>query len=156
MRRCASRTQSYGRSERSCARPQSISRARPTGEQPLPVRRRPRAVRPPGGRRPARGLDTHVHRDSDATYGVPRVTAELRDGGGQAVTHERVARVMRAIGLAGVRLRRQQRTTVADPAAAEAPNLIGRDFTAPAVNEKYVGTSRTCRSAARNRSIPRP
>jgi transposase InsO family protein len=81
----------------------------------------------------------HVHRDSDGTYGVPRVTAELRDGGGQAVNHKRVARVMRAIGLAGVRLRRRHRTTVADPAAAKAPDLIGRDFTAPAVNAKYVG-----------------
>jgi transposase InsO family protein len=81
----------------------------------------------------------HVHRDSDGTYGVPRVTAELRDGGDQAVNHKRVARVMRAIGLAGVRLRRRHRTTVADPAAAKAPDLIGRDFTAPAVNAKYVG-----------------
>jgi hypothetical protein len=81
----------------------------------------------------------HVHRDSDGTYGVPRVTAELRDGGGQTVNHKRVARVMRAIGLAGVRLRRRHRTTVADPAAVKAPDLIGRDFTAPAVNAKYVG-----------------
>ncbi|MFE7268765.1 DDE-type integrase/transposase/recombinase [Streptomyces sp. NPDC057592] len=39
----------------------------------------------------------------------------------------------------GVRLRRRHRTTVADPAAAKAPDLIGRDFTATAVNAKYVG-----------------
>jgi transposase InsO family protein len=30
-------------------------------------------------------------------------------------------------------------TTIADPAAAKARDLIGRDFTAPAVNERYVG-----------------
>ncbi len=46
---------------------------------------------------------------------------------------------MRTIGLEGVRLRRRHRTTVADPAAAKAPDLIGRDFTAAAVNTKYVG-----------------
>ncbi|MET8221668.1 IS3 family transposase [Streptomyces hirsutus] len=80
-----------------------------------------------------------VHKDSDGAYGVPRVTAELRDEGGQVVNHKRVARIMRAIGLEGVRLRRGHRTTVPDPAAAKAPDLIGRDFTAEAPNTKYVG-----------------
>ncbi|MCX4967261.1 IS3 family transposase [Streptomyces sp. NBC_00654] len=80
-----------------------------------------------------------VHEDSDGTYGAPRITAELRDDGGQAVNHKRVARIMRTIGLEGVRLRRRQRTTVADPAAPKAPDLIGRDFTATAPNTKYVG-----------------
>ncbi|MEU3906497.1 DDE-type integrase/transposase/recombinase [Streptomyces goshikiensis] len=46
---------------------------------------------------------------------------------------------MRTIGLEGVRLRRRHRTTVADQAAAKAPDLIGRDFTAAEVNTKYVG-----------------
>jgi hypothetical protein len=46
-----------------------------------------------------------IHRDSTGTYGVPRITAELRDAG-HAVNHKRVARVMRGIGLAGLRLRR--------------------------------------------------
>ncbi|MGW0730715.1 IS3 family transposase [Streptomyces mirabilis] len=79
-----------------------------------------------------------VHRDSDGTYGVPRITAELRDDG-RAVNHKRVARVMRTIGLTGVRLRRRHRTTVPAPSAAKAPDLIGRDFTATAPNTKYVG-----------------
>ncbi len=80
-----------------------------------------------------------VHEDSDGTYGVPRITAELRDSDGQAVNHKRVSRIMRTTGLAGLRLRRRHRTTVPDPAAAKAPDLIGRDFTASAVNTKYVG-----------------
>ncbi|WP_078585371.1 IS3 family transposase [Streptomyces anulatus] len=80
-----------------------------------------------------------VHQDSDGTYGVPRVTAELRDGDGLAVNHKRVARIMRTIGLEGVRLRRRHRTTVPDPATAKAPDLIGRDFTAEVPNAKYVG-----------------
>ncbi|MCK8438525.1 IS3 family transposase [Streptomyces sp. D2-8] len=79
-----------------------------------------------------------VHRESDGTYGVPRITAELREAG-ERVNHKRIARLMRAAGLAGVRLRRRHRTTVADPAAAKAPDLIGRDFTAREPNTKYVG-----------------
>ncbi|MFJ2598665.1 IS3 family transposase [Streptomyces erythrochromogenes] len=79
-----------------------------------------------------------VHRESDGTYGVPRITAELREDG-ERVNHKRIARVMRRIGLAGVRLRRRHRTTTPDPAAAKAPDLIGRDFTAAEPNTKYVG-----------------
>ncbi len=79
-----------------------------------------------------------VHQDSDGTYGAPRITAELRDEG-ERINHKRVARIMRTIGLEGVRLRRRHRTTVADQSAAKAPDLIGRDFTAAAVNTKYVG-----------------
>ncbi len=79
-----------------------------------------------------------MHRESDGTYGVPRITAELREAG-ERINHKRIARVMRGAGLAGVRLRRRHRTTVADPAAARAPDLIGRDFTASEPNTKYVG-----------------
>jgi transposase InsO family protein len=75
---------------------------------------------------------------ADTTYGVPRITAELRDNG-TLVNHKRVERVMRGIGLQGLRLRRRTRTTIADPAAVKAPDLIGRDFTAPAPNRRYVG-----------------
>jgi transposase InsO family protein len=79
-----------------------------------------------------------AHRESDGTYGVPRISAELREDG-ERVNHKRIARVMRGIGLAGVRLRRRHRTTVPDLAAEKAPDLIGRAFTASAVNTKYVG-----------------
>ena len=74
----------------------------------------------------------------DGTYGAPRVTAELHDDG-QRINHKKVARVMRRHHLRGLRLRRRVQTTVADPAAVKAPDLIGRDFTAPAVNQRYVG-----------------
>jgi transposase InsO family protein len=79
-----------------------------------------------------------IHRESDGTYGVPRITAELRDAG-HVVNHKRVARVMRGIGLTGVRLRRRHRTTIGDPAAAKASDLLQRDFTAQAPNTRYVG-----------------
>ncbi|WP_331754347.1 IS3 family transposase [Streptomyces sp. NBC_00826] len=68
-----------------------------------------------------------VHQDSDGTYGAPRITAELRDEGGPVVNHKRVARIMRSIGLEGVRLRRRHRTTVADQTAAKAPVNLPRD-----------------------------
>ncbi|MFI6864344.1 IS3 family transposase [Streptomyces sp. NPDC050421] len=80
-----------------------------------------------------------VHQESDGTYGAPRITAELRERCGEAVNHKRVARIMRASGIEGVRLRRRHRTTVPDPAGARAPDLIGRDFTAGEPNTKYVG-----------------
>ena len=67
-----------------------------------------------------------------------RIAAELREVG-EHVNHKRIARVMRSIGLEGVRLRRRHRTTVPDAAAAKAPDLIGRDFTADEPNQKYVG-----------------
>ncbi|GAA2339308.1 IS3 family transposase [Dactylosporangium salmoneum] len=66
-----------------------------------------------------------VHAASDGTYGAPRITAELRERG-ERVNHKRIARLMRGAGLQGLRLRRRHRTTVPDPAAAKAPDLIGR------------------------------
>lgn len=79
-----------------------------------------------------------VHTASDGTYGVPRITAELRDGGGP-VNHKKVTRLLKAAGITGLRLRRKHRTTIADPTTAKAPDLVGRDFTADAVNTRYVG-----------------
>ncbi|WP_276324245.1 DDE-type integrase/transposase/recombinase [Streptomyces albidoflavus] len=79
------------------------------------------------------------HQESDGTYGVPRITAELREASCEVVDHKRVARIMRASGIEGVRLHRRHRTTVPSSAAAKAPDLIGRGFTAKARNKKYVG-----------------
>ncbi|MET9834782.1 IS3 family transposase [Streptomyces sp. NPDC006385] len=79
-----------------------------------------------------------VHREPDGTYGVRRITAGLRDDG-ERINHKRMARVMRSTGLAGVRLRRGHRTTIADSSAVKAPDLIGRDYPASEPNTKYVG-----------------
>jgi transposase InsO family protein len=79
-----------------------------------------------------------VHAEWDGTYGRPRITAELRDDG-ERVNHERVGRVMRKYGIAGLRLRRRQVTTMPEPSAIPVPDLLGRDFTANAPNTKYVG-----------------
>lgn len=80
----------------------------------------------------------------DRVYGAPRVTAELNAPAtalhdGARVNHKRVARVMREHGLAGIRLRRRVKTTIPEPADQKVPDLLKRDFTAPAVNRRYVG-----------------
>ena len=47
--------------------------------------------------------------------------------------------VMREHGIAGLRLRRRVRTTVPEPADQKVPDLLHRDFTADAANQRYVG-----------------
>ena len=79
--------------------------------------------------------------DIDTVQGGPRITAELNDGAPPEtrVNHKRVARVMRQAQIAGLRLRRRVRTTVPEPAEQTVPDLLGRDFTASAPNQRYVG-----------------
>ncbi|MEV8480094.1 IS3 family transposase [Streptomyces sp. NPDC051173] len=79
-----------------------------------------------------------VHAEWDGTYGRPRITADLREDG-ERVNHKRVGRVMRKYGIAGLRLRKRQVTTLPEPSATPMPDLVGRDFTASAPNTKYVG-----------------
>ena len=78
---------------------------------------------------------------TDRTQGAPRITAELNDGvpASARVNHKRVARVMREHDIAGFRLRRRVRTTVPEPSDQKFPDLIKRNFTAPAINQVYVG-----------------
>ncbi|MFD9293332.1 IS3 family transposase [Streptomyces sp. NPDC060030] len=80
-----------------------------------------------------------VHQGSGGTYGAPRTTAELREEGGKVVNDKQVARIMRSVGLQGGHLRRRHRTTVEDQASPKAPDLIGLELTAAAVNTKCVG-----------------
>ena len=78
---------------------------------------------------------------TDRACGAPRITAELNDGAApdQRVNHKRVARVMRAHGIAGIRLRRRVRTTIPEPSNQIVPDLLMRDFTAQRANTTYVG-----------------
>jgi putative transposase len=80
-----------------------------------------------------------VHARSRQTYGAPRIHADLA-ARGIAVGRKRVARLMRTANLIGCgRRRRVVRTTVADPTATPAPNVVCRDFYPNAPNRLWVG-----------------
>jgi transposase InsO family protein len=68
-----------------------------------------------------------AHRASRGTYGAPRITRALRKQG-RRVSRKRVARLMRQRGIVGRARRRRKRTTIADPAAARAADVLQRDF----------------------------
>jgi putative transposase len=78
-----------------------------------------------------------IHACTRGTYGVPRVHAELRDDGVR-VGRKRVARLMRAAGLAGVSRRKHTVTTVRGRKAHGIPDLVTRDFTASGPNRLWV------------------
>jgi transposase InsO family protein len=69
---------------------------------------------------------TSLYTESKGTYGSPRVHQMLRRDG--SCGKRRVARLMRAAGLEGRRKKRWRTTTIADPAAERARDLIQRDF----------------------------
>ncbi len=80
---------------------------------------------------------TVVHFESKATYGWPRVHAELRHRGIQA-SRKRVARLMRDAGLSGMVRRRRGGTTVSVPGIATAPDRVRRDFNPTDPNRLWV------------------
>ncbi len=77
------------------------------------------------------GRIREIHAVSRRTYGAPRIHAELA-AEGTAVGRKRIARLMRGANLAGVSRRKGPRTTRRREAARPAPDLVERDFTAPA------------------------
>jgi putative transposase len=79
---------------------------------------------------------TEVHAASRATYGAPRVHAELRLGLGLACGRKRVARLMRSAGLTGVCHRRKHRR--AGPAPAVHEDLVQRRFVADTPDRLWV------------------
>jgi putative transposase len=83
------------------------------------------------------GRIQHIHERSRATYGVPRVHAELA-ADGVHVGRKRVARLMKLARLEGVSPRKSTFTTVRDPKARPAPDLVDREFTATAPNQLWV------------------
>ncbi|GHP00851.1 transposase [Reticulibacter mediterranei] len=70
-------------------------------------------------------------------YGSPRVRAELQ-GQGIRCSKQRVARLMRQAGLRAVHKQRRVCTTDSHHNDPVAPNLLQRDFTAPAPNRKWL------------------
>jgi putative transposase len=78
-----------------------------------------------------------IHRRSHATYGAPRIHAELA-AQGIHVGRKRVARLMAAARICGESRRKWLTTTVRYPRARPAPDLVERNFTAAAPNQLWV------------------
>jgi putative transposase len=91
-------------------------------------RRRMMSVRKREDEKLQQRIRTIYHR-SRQTYGAPRIHAELQDEGTR-VGRKRVARLMKASGLAGVSRRKSTTTTRRDRSARPAPDLVDRQFVA--------------------------
>jgi putative transposase len=79
-----------------------------------------------------------VHTMSDATYGMPRIRAEINDQGLMVGRH-RIARLMRVHGIRGVCRRRGFIvTTNKERTAKAAPDLVKREFFASRPNQLWV------------------
>lgn len=79
-----------------------------------------------------------IHVESDRTYGMPRVRAELMDRGIR-VARQRVARLMRCHGIQGVSRRRGYVVTTRREASQRpAPDLVKRSFVADGPDQLWV------------------
>ena len=159
---CAGRTGGCARNARFWQEPRLGSRGRPDREvYPLMSANQPRfrvttmgrtlGVSPSGyyawcRRAPAARAEADavllarvqaIHARSRGMYSAPRIRAELA-AGGVAVGRKRVARVMRAAGLAGVSRRRGPRTTRRDSQARPAPDRVNRRLEAAAPNRLWL------------------
>ena len=98
-----------------------------------------------------RGLSTRAQRDlqlrikiraffaaSGNRYGRPRLWKDLQEDG-EAVSEKRVARLMHEDGIQGRVRRRFKLTTMSDHDDPIAPNVLDRQFTAAAPNQRWVG-----------------
>jgi len=83
-------------------------------------------------------LIREIHRESDGTYGAPRIHAELTLELGIRCSKKRVARLMRKEGLVGVHRRKNSGCTKRDPARPIYPDLVERCFTATEPNQLWV------------------
>jgi putative transposase len=84
-----------------------------------------------------KALIAAVHADNYSVYGVRKIWHELHRQGHQ-VARCTVQRLMRELGLSGAVRGKKIRTTVCDPAAERAPDLVKRAFVAAAPNRVWV------------------
>jgi putative transposase len=78
-----------------------------------------------------------------SVYGRRKLTRAARNAG-LDVGRDQVARLMRAEGIRGASRSKKRFTTHADPGVVRAPDLVQRDFTATAPNEKWVADFTYC------------
>jgi putative transposase len=99
------------------------------------------AVRPPAPRAVQDAALTEqiaeIHRARRKVYGAPRIQGELADRGVRVGT-KRVARLMRNAQISGLQEKKWKSTTVRVPGVRVADDLLDRDFTATAPNQRWV------------------
>jgi transposase InsO family protein len=78
-----------------------------------------------------------------SVYGRRKLTKAARKAG-HDVGRDQVARLMRQFGIRGASRSTKRYTTRSDPAHVRAPDLVQRDFTATAPNEKWVADFTYC------------
>jgi transposase InsO family protein len=76
---------------------------------------------------------------SKGRYGSPRIHRDLRDDHQQCVSRKRVIRLMQVEGLKARVRKRVKGTTMSDHDQPVAANLLDRQFTADAPNQRWVG-----------------
>ena len=79
-----------------------------------------------------------IHADSRGVYGAPRIHAELRLEHDVRVGRKRVARLMAAAAISGVRPRKRYQTTIRIPGIAPATDLVERQFKPERPNVLWV------------------
>jgi putative transposase len=85
-------------------------------------------------------LVSMAHVSGRRKYGSPRIYRELREEHGVRIGRNRVIRLMQAQGIRGVsRSRRRISTTDSRHNYPVAPNVLMRDFSATAPNERWAG-----------------
>jgi putative transposase len=70
-------------------------------------------------------------------YGIHKIWKQLARQG-EGIGRDQVARLMKDLGIEGIRRGKKRRTTVADPSASRAPDLVDRNFTASRPNQLWV------------------
>jgi putative transposase len=81
--------------------------------------------------------DEYGRRKPESLYGSVKMWAHLQRQG-FPVAKSTVERLMRRNGWQGVRRQKSVRTTIADPAAERAPDLVDRQFRVPTPNALVV------------------
>ena len=78
-----------------------------------------------------------IYRRHKSRYRSPRIHKELLDSG-ESVSRKRVARRMTMLGLKAIHARKFKVTTDSNHSKPVAKNLLDQDFSAEAINQKWV------------------
>jgi len=79
-----------------------------------------------------------LHKQRRGVYGSPRIWADLVLDDGERVGRKRVERLMRQAGLSGLITKKYKATTIRVPGVRVADDLLDRDFSADAPNQRWV------------------